>query len=290
MFERYTEVARRCIFFARHEASVLGTSSITAEELLVGILREDKRIAMRLPSGAVDSIRMEIHERVTREGERVPTSVDMPVSPEAQRAMMFAAEEADALRHERIDTQHLILGLMRVEESSVPELLRRYGLTYEQYREAAREERAPVTTTQDFQQLIENSAARLRGFPEAFGDQGLYSRSWTKKEALGHLIDWAIAHERWVAEAALAPRVEASGFPEEAAVAAQDYAQFPWLDTVDLWASMNRLLIHTLSLVPETKRSVPCQIGSEAPVPLEILMERYFEYCRDMMGRVLARF
>jgi ATP-dependent Clp protease ATP-binding subunit ClpC len=42
MFERYTEKARRVVFFARYEASKHGTREIGTPSLLLGILREDK--------------------------------------------------------------------------------------------------------------------------------------------------------------------------------------------------------------------------------------------------------
>jgi len=48
MFERYTEKARRVIFFARYEASQFGSPYIEAEHLLLGLLREDTALAGRL--------------------------------------------------------------------------------------------------------------------------------------------------------------------------------------------------------------------------------------------------
>ena len=45
MFERYTEKARRVIFFARYEASQFGSPYIETEHLLLGLLREDKALA-----------------------------------------------------------------------------------------------------------------------------------------------------------------------------------------------------------------------------------------------------
>ncbi len=44
MFERYTEKARRVIFFARYEASQFGTPAIEPEHLLLGLLKEDKAL------------------------------------------------------------------------------------------------------------------------------------------------------------------------------------------------------------------------------------------------------
>jgi len=44
MFERFTEKARRTVFFARYEASQLGSPEITSEHLLLGLLRDDKAV------------------------------------------------------------------------------------------------------------------------------------------------------------------------------------------------------------------------------------------------------
>ena len=49
MFERYTEVARRTIFFARYEASVFGSPYIETEHLLLALLREDHSFRNRRP-------------------------------------------------------------------------------------------------------------------------------------------------------------------------------------------------------------------------------------------------
>lgn len=59
MFERYTEKARRAIFFARYEASEIGSPQIETEYLLLGILREDKTLTSRLfkTVGHVETLR-----------------------------------------------------------------------------------------------------------------------------------------------------------------------------------------------------------------------------------------
>jgi ATP-dependent Clp protease ATP-binding subunit ClpC len=70
MFERYTEKARRIIFFGRYEASQFGSPYIETEHLLLGLLREDKALANRFlrSHAAVESIRKQI-ERHTAPGE-----------------------------------------------------------------------------------------------------------------------------------------------------------------------------------------------------------------------------
>ena len=63
MFERYTEKARRVIFFARYEASTLGSLHIEAEHLLLGLFREDKQLAAHfLSHKSLESIRGQIEQ------------------------------------------------------------------------------------------------------------------------------------------------------------------------------------------------------------------------------------
>src|SRR5262252_9355790 len=110
MFERYTERARRVIFFARYEASQFGSHSIETPHLLLGLLREDKNLTNRFlrQSSAVESIKEEIARRFTI-GEKVSTSIDLPVSNECKRILAYAAEESETLQHRHIGTKHLLL-------------------------------------------------------------------------------------------------------------------------------------------------------------------------------------
>ena len=79
VFERYTEKARRVIFFARYEASQYGSPYIETEHLLLGLMREDKALANRFlrQHGSIESIRKEIEARITIR-ERISTSVEVP--------------------------------------------------------------------------------------------------------------------------------------------------------------------------------------------------------------------
>jgi ATP-dependent Clp protease ATP-binding subunit ClpC len=100
MFERYTEKARRVIFFARYEASNFGSPYIETEHLLLGILREAKEVALRFHLSP-ESIRNQI-DSATVVREKVSTSVDLPLSNESKRVLAYAAEEAEMLGHKHI--------------------------------------------------------------------------------------------------------------------------------------------------------------------------------------------
>src|SRR6201981_746810 len=131
MFERYTEKARRVIFFGRYEASQFGSKFIKTEHLLLGILREEKNLALRLlkgPAGAFESFRRDI-EAHTVAGEKVSTSVDLPLSNENKRVLAFAAEEAEKMACKYIACGHLLLGLLREEKCFAATLLLNRGIT-----------------------------------------------------------------------------------------------------------------------------------------------------------------
>src|ERR1700704_2464601 len=110
MFERYTEKARRVIFFARYEASQFGSPYIETEHLLLGILREDHDLMLRLLQSPekVDALKTRTEAQCTQ-GERTSTSVDLPVSQECKRVLTHANQEAMHLHHDNITPQHLLL-------------------------------------------------------------------------------------------------------------------------------------------------------------------------------------
>jgi ATP-dependent Clp protease ATP-binding subunit ClpA len=87
----------------------------------------------------VAAIRKDLEQLAPPKGERVPMSVNMAVSHETRRALEFATEEADALQHKMIDTPHLVLGLLRVEDCLAATLLRKHGLEYDSYRTSVQE-------------------------------------------------------------------------------------------------------------------------------------------------------
>ncbi|QNI34854.1 ATP-dependent Clp protease ATP-binding subunit [Alloacidobacterium dinghuense] len=147
MFERYTEKARRVIFFARYEASQFGSPYIETEHLLLGLLREDKALTNRFlrSHASVESIRKQIEGHTTIR-EKVSTSVDLPLSNECKRVLAYAAEEAERLSHKHIGTEHLLLGLLREEKCFAAEILHERGLKLVAIREElarATQEKAP---------------------------------------------------------------------------------------------------------------------------------------------------
>ncbi len=133
MFERYTEDARRALFFARFEVSELGGPAIEPEHLLLGILRADQGPTPRLFAAAGVSY-SEAHAAIRAHQEtheRLSTSIEMPFTDEAKRVCERAREEADSLGHPHIGNEHLLLGILHQEGSFAARLLGSHGLNLE---------------------------------------------------------------------------------------------------------------------------------------------------------------
>ncbi len=136
MFERYTERARRVLFFARYEASQLGSPSIETEHMLLGLIREGKGLTSRLFARAhisLSDVRQDVESRAVPR-ERIPVSAEIPFSAEVHRALQNTVEEADHLGHAYIGTEHLLLGLLRAEGSTAASILSARGMQLEAVR------------------------------------------------------------------------------------------------------------------------------------------------------------
>ena len=131
----YSEKARRALFFARFEASQFGTPKIEIEHLLLGLLREAKAYLYLFaePVTSLHSIRAQIEQHTPR-GNNISLSVDLPFSEESKRAISEGAEEAERLHRDTIGPEHLLMGILRQEQSYAAQILRERGADLEQIR------------------------------------------------------------------------------------------------------------------------------------------------------------
>ncbi|MEP7076248.1 MAG: ATP-dependent Clp protease ATP-binding subunit, partial [Acidobacteriota bacterium] len=131
MFERYSERSRRVIFFARYEALQYGSSVISPEHILLGLMREDKTIAARfIPLRhelTVDKVRREIEDRIVVR-DRMPQSSDLHLASETKRVLFYANEESRQLRSRLVAPEHILLGLVSDERSIAAEILLQHGV------------------------------------------------------------------------------------------------------------------------------------------------------------------
>ena len=139
MFERYTEGARRSLFFARYEASMLGSVAIETHHLLLGLLKERDPLMTHLLADArlsADALRKMIYTRADAGTSPIALSVEIPFSRNTKHVLQYALEEADRLLHDPIGPEHLFLGLLRLEEGLAWDILSESHLALTRVREA----------------------------------------------------------------------------------------------------------------------------------------------------------
>ena len=136
MFNRFTERARKVIILAKEEARRFNHDYIGTEHILLGLIREGEGVAAAvLEKMGLDlqTIRLEV-EKVVQPGPSTQILGDIPFTPRAKKALELAAEEARALGHNYIGTEHILLGIIREGESVASQVLLNLGLDLDRVR------------------------------------------------------------------------------------------------------------------------------------------------------------
>lgn len=145
MWQRFTEDARKVIFYAQEEAGALGESYVGPEHLLLGLLR-DNRIyegtnlgepsvaVVLLEQLGVDLAALYAETKATCSQTEGELGRDMQLTPTAKRVIDFAYDEAKHFKHGHIGTEHLLLGLLRETEGIEFAILTNFGVTLDAVR------------------------------------------------------------------------------------------------------------------------------------------------------------
>src|ERR687891_1985203 len=124
MFERFTERAKQVVVLAQDEARRLKHNYIGTEHILLGLLREEEGLAARVLESldiTVEEVRSQV-ARVVGQGDEAATG-QIPFTPRAKKVLELALREAQSLRHNRIGTEHILLGLVRENEGVAARIL-----------------------------------------------------------------------------------------------------------------------------------------------------------------------
>ena len=128
MWQRFTERARKVVFYSQEEAGRLGENYVSTEHLLLGLVRENDTVAARILDRlgiSLARIRSEIERQVAHGDGRL--GQDMQLTPRAKRVIDLAYDEARNLDNNYIGTEHLLLGLMREGEGLAGKTLTKLG-------------------------------------------------------------------------------------------------------------------------------------------------------------------
>jgi ATP-dependent Clp protease ATP-binding subunit ClpC len=130
MFNRFTERARKVVILAKEEARRFNHDYIGTEHILLGLVREGEGVAaavLQKMGVSLENIRLEI-EKLVQPGPTTQIIGDIPFTPRSKKALELAAEEARALGHNYIGTEHLLLGLIREGEGIASQVLLNLGM------------------------------------------------------------------------------------------------------------------------------------------------------------------
>ena len=134
-FDRFTKRARRVLSLAQEEAQRLNHNYIGTEHLLLGLVREENGVAVRvLRELGVDP--RQIRERVERTVGRGQRALygKLSLTPRTKRVIELAVDEARRLGHHYIGTEHLLLGLVREGEGVAVDVLKGLGVSLDKVR------------------------------------------------------------------------------------------------------------------------------------------------------------
>ena len=138
LFDRFTDAAKRTLFFSRFEASSLGRLIIGPEHVLLGVVRGaagSGAVVLRDAGVALDDARAVI-EAANAPRDTIVEPVQIPFNPATKALFPAAAEEADRLGHSKIATVHIVLALLR-DAGISSSYLRGKGMTLDSVRSAA---------------------------------------------------------------------------------------------------------------------------------------------------------
>lgn len=138
MWQRFTERARKVVFYAQEEAQKFGEGYVSTEHLLLGLVRESDSVAARVLERlgvSLSRIRQEVEKQLPR-GDARPTQ-DMTLTPRAKRVIDLAYDEARNLNNNYIGTEHLLLGLIREGDGLAGRVLAKLGVELDKARKEA---------------------------------------------------------------------------------------------------------------------------------------------------------
>ena len=124
MFERFTERARQVVVLTQEEARGLKHSYIGTEHILLGLFREQEGLAARVLESlglTIEEVRADV-ARIVGQGAEVRTG-QIPFTPRAKRVLELALREALSLGHNYVGTEHILLGLVRVNQGGAARIL-----------------------------------------------------------------------------------------------------------------------------------------------------------------------
>jgi hypothetical protein len=139
--------------------------------------------------------------------------------------------------------------------------------------------------------IVERAARLLREIGDREAGVPALPGGWSRKQAIGHLIDSASNNHQRFVRAALAGSLVWPNYDQDGCVRIQAFQEASWPMLLDVWETLNRLLVHVLEHLPAQSAVASCRIGDHDPIPLDRLARQYVDHMRhhlDQMARPVS--
>jgi len=194
-------------------------------------------------------------ERLISRGAPISTSIEVPLSAHAKKALLFAAEEAERLGQRHVGTEHMLVGLLRVDGSLGAQVARDRGLKTEELREKFAKESQPVSFRKPSLPILEDFLTRLKWhssddlmpfFAKSAQLADVHGKRWNYEEIAQHFAELFVPYAK----------KNASYIIEETLISSNNQLVALVLWKNALVASMERVWMHrmTVVLVPNGDR------------------------------------
>jgi ATP-dependent Clp protease ATP-binding subunit ClpC len=136
MFDKFTNRAKQVVKLAKKEAQRMNHNYLGTEHILLGLLKLGQGIAVNvLRSMNIDyeAVRLEV-ERLVGFGPEIQLYGDPALTGKVKKVIEFANEEAAALNHNYVGTEHLLLGLLRQTDGVAAQVLENLNVNLKEVR------------------------------------------------------------------------------------------------------------------------------------------------------------
>jgi ATP-dependent Clp protease ATP-binding subunit ClpC len=134
MDERFTERMRKLLYIARQESASHGNDSVTAEHILLALIKEGNGVAVMVLTNLgvnLEKISRSLNKLISEGEVGGLASGEIPLGQDARHIISLAIDEAKKLEHKHVGTEHLLLGLLRKRDGAPARILSEYGVSYD---------------------------------------------------------------------------------------------------------------------------------------------------------------
>jgi ribosomal-protein-serine acetyltransferase len=138
----------------------------------------------------------------------------------------------------------------------------------------------------ELRQVVQAAIPRLRSIPDSEAARPRAAGKWSAKQIIGHLVDSAANNHQRFVRAQQSTALEFPAYEQNSWVTFQHYEQPAWSDLLTLWRAYNHHLAHVIDCIPETRRTIPCVIGTDPPVTLGFLTGDYVAHLKHHLTQL----